>query len=264
METATVNGVDIAYQLQGYGPPIVLLHGIIGDSREWRPQIEDLSRDFTVVAWNAPGCGQSSDPAETSSLEDYVDCLAGLLEFLGAMPAHITGLSWGGTFAQEFYRRRPELVRSLILADTYAGWRGSLPPEIVEERLASCMRESEMRPEEFVPKWIPGLLTDLASESLRREVTEIMSDFHPVGYRVMARALADVDTRDLLPEIRVPTLLIWGEDDRRAPVSVGKEMCDSIPGASIVVIPNAGHLSNVEQADQFNAAVREFCQSISN
>ena len=262
MRSEEINGLNIAYERAGEGPPLLLLHGVIADSRVWRPQIEDLSRDFTVIAWDAPGCGRSSDPAETFSMGDYAACLDALLSAVGAVPAHIVGLSWGGVLAQEFYRSHPANVMSLVLADTYAGWRGSLPGDAVEDRLASCLRESEMPPEEFVPGWIPGLLTDGAPGEVRTEVASIMSDFHPTGYRVMARVLAAADTGDLLPRIRVPTLLLWGEDDMRAPLGVARKMCDSIPGARLAVIPRAGHLSNAEQPAQFNEEVRNFCQSV--
>ncbi len=193
---------------------------------------------------------------------DYADCLDTLLNTVGAVPAHIVGLSWGGVLAQEFYRSHPTSVISLVLADTYAGWRGSLPEDVVEERLASSLRESEMPPEEFVPGWIPGLLTDGARAEVRTEVASIMSEFHPAGYRVMARVLATADTRDLLPQIRVPTLLLWGEADRRSPLSTAKQFLAEIPGARLAVIPGAGHVSNVEQADRFNAEVRDFCRSV--
>jgi len=194
-------------------------------------------------------------------MAEYADCLAEFLHALGSGPAHIVGLSWGGALAQEFYRRHPGGVRSLVLVDTYAGWKGSLSNEVVQERIARCQRDSELPADEWVPGWIPELLTSGAPEELGREVVSIMSDFHPAGYRVMTRALADTDTRDLLPLIRVPALLVWGEDDRRSPVSVARAMADSIPGARLVVIGKAGHLSSAEQPERFNAEVRDFLLS---
>lgn len=249
----------IAYRTAGSGPPLVLLHGILGDSRDWREQLEGLSQHFTVIAWDAPGCGLSDDPPEGAFDADaYADCLAGLLKGMDAGPAHVAGLSWGGGLALHFYQRHPAMVQSLILADTYAGWKGSLPPEVVAERLASCMRESEMAPEDFIPGWIPGLLTESASPELRDEVYEIMSAFHPAGYRVMATAFADLDLRSVLPTIDVPTILIWGEEDKRSPLSVATEMQRNIPNSRLVTIPGAGHMSNMEQPQAFNSAVREF------
>jgi pimeloyl-ACP methyl ester carboxylesterase len=87
-----------------------------------------------------------------------------------------------------------------------------------------------------------------------------MAGFHPVGFRAMSRALAG-DFRDVLPTIRVPTLLIWGDGDTRSPVSIGEEMSARIPGAGLTIIPAAGHVSNMEQPEAFNAEVRSFCLS---
>ena len=197
MNTIEVNGLHIGYQRAGEGPSLVLLHGFIQDSRYWRPQIEDLSRDFTVIAWDTPGCGQSSDPPESFGMAEYADTLAEFLDALGVGAAHVVGLSWGGTLAQCFYGRHPGGVRSLVLADTYAGWQGSLSIEVVEERIARCQRDSELPADEWVPGWIPELLTAGAPEKLGREVISIMSDFHPAGYRIMTQVLADTDTPSL-------------------------------------------------------------------
>ena len=137
-----VNGLSVAYERTGDGPALVLLHGFAVDSRMWRPQIESLSDKFTVIAWDAPGAGQSSDPPETFGIGEWADCLAGILDAAGIQLAHIVGLSWGGILAQEFYRRHSAPVLSLVLADTYAGWKGSLPEPIVEQRLAACLRDA--------------------------------------------------------------------------------------------------------------------------
>ncbi len=261
MLRADVNGLSVAYERNGEGPPLVLLHGVLCDSRVWSKQLLDLSNEFTVVAWDAPGAGRSSDPPESFAMADWVDCLAGLIDEIGINQAHILGLSLGGILAQEFYRRHPARTRSLILADTYAGWRGSLPESVCEERLATCLREASMPANEFVPKWIPGLFSDAAPDELRVELAAIMSDFHPVGYRLMIQT-ANLDTRDLLPNIQVPTLLVWGDADRRAPMTVAHQLRDAIPRARLAIIPGAGHVSNLEQPARFNAEVRGFCRSL--
>jgi pimeloyl-ACP methyl ester carboxylesterase len=118
-------------------------------------------------------------------------------------------------------------------------------------------------PDEWVSGWLSELLTENAPRELRDEVAEVMSGFHPPGYRAMAQALSEVDTRDLLPRIRVPTLLLWGKADRRAPLSVAQQLQSAIPNARLVVIPGAGHESNVEQPARFNSAVLDFCRSAS-
>ena len=261
MRKVNVDGLDIAHQRAGTGPPLVLLHGFISDSRAWQPQIEDLSRDFDVIAWDAPGCGESSDPGEHFSMAEFADCLAGLLDSLGVSSAHLLGLSWGGTMALEFHHRHRKRVSSLILADTYAGWTGSLGVEAAEQRLARCLGESEMPARDWVPQWVPEAFSSSAPKTLLDTYVAIMSDVHPVGFRAMSRTVAP-DFRELLPLIDIPTLLIWGNEDKRSPVRCGEAMRDAIPAARLLVIPNAGHVSNMEQPAQFNAAVREFLHPI--
>ena len=257
-----INGLHIAYQRAGTGPTLVLLHGFICDSRAWKPQLEDLSRDFDVIAWDAPGCGQSSDPDEHFSMAAYADCLAALLDSAGVTSAHILGLSWGGTLALEFYRMYRERVSSPILADAYAGWTGSLGEDVAAKRLARCLRESELPANEWVPQWAPEAFSSSPPRQLVDEYAAIMSDFHPVGFRAMSRNVAP-DFREVLPLIDVPTLLIWGEEDSRSPLNVARAMCDSIRGARLVVIPGAGHVSNMEQPARFNAEVRAFLSGAS-
>jgi pimeloyl-ACP methyl ester carboxylesterase len=238
-----------------------LLHGFICDSRAWRPQIEEFSRDFDVVAWDAPGCGTSSDPGEEFTMGEFADCLAALLDSLAVSAAHLLGLSWGGTLALEFHRQYPGRVRSLTLADTYAGWTGSLGAEAARQRLERCLRESQLPAAEWVPQWVPEAFSKGAPPELLEEYASIMSDFHPVGFRAMSRAVTP-DFRDALRVVSVPTLLIWGGEDSRSPVACGEDMRGLIPGSRLVVIPEAGHVSNFEQPERFNAAVREFIMGL--
>ena len=263
MFRAKINRLSVAYERTGDGPALVLLHGFTIDSRMWRPQLESLSDRFTVIAWDAPGAGQSSDPPETFRIGDWADCLAGLLNAAGVQQAHILGLSWGGILAQEFYRRHFARVLSLVLADTYAGWKGSLPEPIVEERLAACLRDASLPPGEFVPRYLPGMFSESATQEIREELAGIMSDFHPVGFRLMATTSAQADTRNILANIRVPAMLIWGDADKRSPMSVAYQIRDAIPGARLAVISGAGHVSNLEKPAQFNTIVRDFCLSLS-
>jgi pimeloyl-ACP methyl ester carboxylesterase len=236
---------------------IVLLHGFSVDSRTWRPQLEHLADRFTVIAWDAPGAGRSTDPPDGFGIEDWADCLAGFLDEVGVERACIIGLSWGGVLAQELYRRHARYVGSLVLADTYAGWRGSLPDPIPEERLAACLLDSQLPPAEFVARYLPGMFSRSAVSDVRAELARIMADFHPFGFRLMAQAVARADTRDLLPTIAVPTLLIWGAKDARSPIGVAHQFRDSIPHAQLTVIDGAGHVSNLEAPAAFDAAILE-------
>ena len=257
---AEVGDLSVAYRQAGEGAPLVLLHGFLCDSRCWMPQLSGLSDRFNVVAWDAPGAGASSDPPDEFTTTDYARSLAGFLDAIGTGPAHVVGLSWGGILAQEFYRVYPERLRRLVLADTYAGWKGSLPEPVWKERLASCLREAAGPPDALVAAFLPGMFTDAAPRGLREELSVILSEFHPVGFRLMSFSSAEMDTSALLPGIAVPTLVLWGEDDRRSPIRVAEQLHAAIPGAELAIIPNAGHLSNMEQPDAFNTHVRRFCR----
>jgi pimeloyl-ACP methyl ester carboxylesterase len=254
-----VGGQSIAYREAGQGAALVFLHGFLCDSRCWRSQLGGLSDQFRVVAWDAPGAGLSSDPPETFTTADYAHSLTGFLDAVGIVRAHVVGLSWGGILAQEFYRLFPGRLHTLVLADTYAGWQGSLPEPVWRARLETCLRDSTGPPEALVARMLPGMFTDDVPEDVREEQRAIMADFHPVGFRVMSRSSAELDTRDLLPRVDVPTMVLWGDDDRRSPRHVADQLHTAIPTSELAMIPRAGHVSNMEQPEAFNAHVRRFC-----
>jgi pimeloyl-ACP methyl ester carboxylesterase len=242
---------------------LVLRHGGLGDSREWRRQLEGLADEFTVVAWDAPGCGGSSDPPSTFRLPDYADCLAGFIHVLDLGRPHVGGLSWGGGLALELYRRHPQVPRSLVLASAYAGWAGSLPPEVVAERVERALREAELPPEQWVRGYLPGLFTDTAPAELVEEALARMLDVRPAGMRPMAQAFAEADLREVLPRIQVPTLLLYGDADHRSPLEVvARDLHAKIPGSALVVLSGVGHQSDMEAPERFNTEVRGFLRSV--
>lgn len=262
MEFVRSNGLEIAYRRVGEGPVLVFVHGAAADSRIWQPQLAALADEFTVVAWDEPGAGRSSDLPADFGLTDYAHGLAALIEGLGLGPAHVAGLSWGGTVAQELYRHRPELVASLILADTYAGWKGSLPEEEVRERIAGVRRMLAAGREEFDPT-LPGLFAGEPPAEFVPMLEMVAADVRPESLGRQLFMMAETDQRDLLPHIAVPTLLIWGERDGRSPLGVARQFVQAIPDTKSVVIPGAGHVSNLERPEEFNQAVREFCRAYS-
>jgi pimeloyl-ACP methyl ester carboxylesterase len=263
MDELEIEGLRIAYERAGEGPPLLLLHGYVGDSRgTWRRQLDELSDEFTVVAWDAPGMGRSSDPPESFRLPDYADCLAGFSDALGLGRPHMAGLSFGGGLALELYRRHPAIPMSLVLAGAYAGWAGSLPPEIVEERLRQVLQLADLPPDRFVHAVLPTMFSASAPAETVDAFAANVSEFHPAGLRAMARSFAEADLRDVLPHIGVPTLLLYGDKDVRAPLSVAEDLHAAIPTSKLVVMPGVGHVSNVEAGEQFNAEVRRFLRSV--
>jgi pimeloyl-ACP methyl ester carboxylesterase len=192
------------------------------------------------------------------SLADYAETLAAFLDALRLAPAQICGFSWGGTVVLELYRRHPQLVTSLILADTYAGWKGSLPAEEVQARVAGARRMLAVA-DDFDPT-IPGLFAGGPPAEFIPLLAQIATAVRPQTLRTQVALMAEADQRDVLPRIRIPTLLIWGELDARSPFAIARQFEEAIPDATLVVIPGAGHVSNLERPKEFTHAVREFCR----
>ena len=252
----------VAYRRAGAGVPLILLHGGLSDGRSWAPQLETLAHEYDVIAWDAPGCGGSADPTGDLRLADYADAVAALVRALGAEPVHLAGHSFGAGLAINVYSRHPRLVRSLVLSGAYAGWRGSLSATEVEARLNRALAELARPPAE----WVDGYLADLFSDSVPQEtvaaVHAMMRDVRPAGIRSMVTAFADADLRAVLPTITVPTLLIYGADDVRAPREVAEALRAAIPGSQLILIPAAGHDVNLEAPEEYDAAVRAFLRMV--
>jgi pimeloyl-ACP methyl ester carboxylesterase len=256
VELVQANRLEIAYERVGKGTPLVFVHGATLDGRMWKPQLAALADEFTVVAWDEPGAGRSSNVPADFGLADYANCLAALIGALALGPAHVAGLSWGGTVVLELYRHHPDLVATLILVDTYAGWKGSLPEDEVRARVAGVLRALESPEEESdpLPGWFAG---DPPSEFVPL-LEEMAAAARPESLRHAVFVMAEADQRDLLPRVTVPTLLVWGERDARSPLEIARQFEQAIPDTKLVVIPGAGHVSNLEHPERFNEAVREF------
>jgi len=258
MEMIEVDGLRIAYERAGAGPPLVLLHGYVGDGpTTWRRQLEGLCDQFTVVAWDAPGAGGSADPPASFGMAGYADCLAGFVDRLRLERPHVAGLSFGGALALELYRRHSAIPMTLILASAYAGWAGSLPADVAQQRLQQALVLAKLSPDEFVGRLLPTMFSEATAPEVVDAFGASMLAFHPAGFRAMARASAE-DLREVLAHINVPTLLVYGDSDVRAPLTVAEDLHAAISGSTLVVLPDTGHLCNIEAPEEFNTAVRNF------
>ena len=244
MDTVDVHGLRVAYERAGDGPPLVLLHGFVGDGpTTWWPQLEGLSDEFTVVAWDAPGAGRSTDPPEDFAMSGYADCLAGFVDALDLEAPTIVGLSFGGSLTLEFNRRHPAIPRSLVLVSAYAGWGGSLPSDVVEQRLHQALVRRICRPASSRPRSCRRC-SPTRHRRVRRPVRRSLEvQFGP--WRASAENL-----RSGLPPLR--------DQDVRAPLTVAEDLHSQIAGSTLVVLPGAGHVCNIEAPELFNTAVRDF------
>lgn len=262
MTVARVGEHSIAYRERGTGPPIVFLHGWPIDSREFAGQLRGLSDEFRVIAWDAPGAGESSDPAEGASLEDWADWLAEFVQSLDLDSVHVAGLSWGGGLALAFVDRYPSLVRSLVLMSAYAGWGGSLPAHEVQRRLELSIANTRRPPEHWVPAMLDTLLPPGSSTRLADELATMLSDRHPAATRVALTAFARADLRPALGRIDVSTLMLYGELDVRSGREVWEPIRAGIPHAEFVLIPAVGHMIDMQAVDRTNAEIRSFLETV--
>lgn len=261
LQSVEVRGLRVAYRRRGYGELVVLLHGGMSDSREWAPQLDDLSRDHDVIAVDALGCGGSADAPEGLTLDGHADALTEALAALGVPSAHLVGLSLGAIFALAIYRENPKTVRSMVLAGAYAGWAGSLPADEVESRTRMVSATLEQPVEE----WGPPFLATVYGANVSREEVEhsmvILRDVRPESSRRLVLTLARADLRDVLPTITVPVLLLYGELDQRAPRAVANQLHAGITGSRLVLVPGVGHAVSLGAPKKFNDEVRQFLQA---
>jgi pimeloyl-ACP methyl ester carboxylesterase len=258
LRTVDVDGRRVAFRQAGSGPVLVLLHGAVCDSRVWEDQLRLLAARTTVVAWDAPGCGGSSDPPEDWRLPEFAACLGAFLDAIGAGPAPVLGHSFGSCLALELARQRPDLVKSLILVGGYAGWAGSLPPGEVERRLQFALDAAARLPGVFEPTAMPGLFSERMPEAGARLLASTMRDIRPAATRAMARALAEADLRPVLRAITVPTMLLHGDADLRSDDRVARALHDAIPGSRLAVLPGLGHECFLEDPPAVADAVLTF------
>jgi pimeloyl-ACP methyl ester carboxylesterase len=182
MQTVEVDGLQVGYERAGRGQPVVLLHGYVGDgATTWRRQLDGPSDEFTVVAWDAPGAGWSTDPPERFGLDRYAGCLAAFIQRLELKRPCLIGLSFGGILAFALQRRHAATTGRLILASAYAGWAGSLPPDIAELRLRQALALADASPEEFVATLLPKMFSASVPAETVNDFDASMRAFHPRG-----------------------------------------------------------------------------------
>ena len=248
----------MGFERRGAGDPVVLVHGYVGDGAStWRPQLDELDQYFDVIALDLPGAGESTDPPEAFGMRGFAGAVRGFLSALELRSPHLVGLSFGGAVAIELCRSHQELISTLTLVGAYAGWAGSLDELEVQRRHGQAVELSELEPQRLVHALLPTMFSDGADPDVVAAYGESLASFHPVGLRAMARASTE-DLSDVVPTIRVPTLLVYGEDDTRAPSGVARDLAASIPGAELVLLRDAGHVCNIDAAADFDRVLVEF------
>jgi pimeloyl-ACP methyl ester carboxylesterase len=259
MDRVDVGGLGIAFRRTGSGPALLLLHGALADSRDWVRQLDDFAADFTVIAWDAPGCGDSDDlPSPDYGLNDLVATLAGFTRALRLDRPHVLGLSLGSILAITLKVRYPMSARSLILASAYAGWAGSLPPTEVQRRIRLTLQDLERPAHEVAREFVATLLPADAPHWQVEQQIEMIIQSRPATTRALLTHVVPVDLRPVLAQIDVPTLLLYGDADVRAPTAVADALHAQIPGSLLVQLAGVGHCGHVQAPEEWNHAVIDF------
>ena len=239
----------------GERTPIVFLHGVGSDKSVWRPQLEHFRGDRRAIAFDYPGYGESDPAPEGTTRDDYASAILAAMSELGIRKAHVCGLSLGGVVAIALHHAWPERVASLILADTFAEH-----PEGRGFYERSIEASSDMRM--LAEARIDILIAQAADPAVRTDLIETMARIDPAAFRIGAEAVWLADQRDRVHDIRVPTLVLCGAEDRITPPALSTALTRMIPGAQYEQIARAGHLINAERPDEFNTLVGAFIRGV--
>lgn len=262
MEHVDVDSTRIAYMQSGVGPALVMLHGAPSDSRSWQWMRADLARDHTVITWDAPGFGQSSDIDEDWRAPQFGDALARFMAVVGVERAHIVGHSFGTMVALSLFQHHPAAPASLVLIGGYAGWAGSLPSEEVARRLQMFLRMAELG-DAFDPKSYPGFFSNRIPADRDAALATIMREnIRPATIRAAGHTAAETDLRPVLPTVNVPTLVLHGEADARSPLANAEMLHGAIPTSQLVVLPGLGHAAVVEDPEACAEEIRRFVAAV--
>ena len=253
----------IAVDHMGSGELLVFLHGIGGNKRNWRDNLPAFAGHWHAAAWDARGYGESDDYEGPLEFSDFSHDLARVLDHFGAGKAHIVGLSMGGRIAQDFAALYPNRLLTLTLCDTHRGFS-----HFSEEKRREFIR---LRKEPLVngaePKDIAGpVAKSLAGPNASKEsfdaLVDSMSRLHKESYIKTIEGSTMAGNHGAPGDIRVPTHVIVGAEDRLTTPDMCRELAGMIPGARFTVIADAGHLVNIEKPAEFNAAAIAFIRSV--
>ncbi len=254
MSRARLNGIEIDYGVSGSGPAVLLSHGYSATRRMWDGQHRALEDRYQVISWSMRGHGHTESPADPSkySSEMTIADMEALLRHLNVRRAVIGGLSLGGVVSLGFYLAHPEMVRALVICDSGPGYRNA-------EARAAWNQRAQERAAELEARGLDAL------SDRSREMREAMGDHRSAqGLAHAARGMLAQEGShviDGLPAIRVPTLIIVGDQDQPF-LAPCEYMAKKIPGARLEVIAGAGHSSNLDQPEAFNRVLRDFLDGL--
>lgn len=257
MKTARVNGVDIAYRIDGEGPWLTLSHSLACDSSMWDPQMAALTSRFRVLRFDTRGHGASAAPDAAYTLTELAADLFGLLASLDIQRTHFAGLSMGGMIGQTFALNHPGVLASLILADT-SSRRAPNGAQLWGDRIKVAKAQGMAA---LVAPTLSRWFTDpyrAAHPDVMQRFGERIASTPVAGYAGCCAAIAELDLTDRLREIDCPALVIVGDQDQGTTPEQAREIQRNLPGAQLAIIESAAHISNVEQPEAFTRVLLDF------
>lgn len=262
MHKVRINGIDIAYRLDGDGAPtrpwLVFAHALGLDHTMWDAQVAAFGRACNILRLDLRGHGQSQAPAGEYTLEQMADDLRDLLDHLAIRRCHFVGLSLGAMVGQLAAIRSPLRFASLTLAGAACRFSTQMQPQWAE-RLAAVRSQLGMNAviDASISGWFTAAFFATRAAGVAAAV-QVLRRTPVAGYVGAIHAMSRADLTTRLTAITCPVLLLVGEDDRVMPAAYAEEIARLLPQARLQRISGASHLSNIEQADDFNAALRAF------
>src|SRR5262245_59870669 len=257
---ASINGLAIHHESDGDGPPIVFVHGLGATSNVWHAQRTTFSKYYRVIVYDRSGCGRSQKASAGYSVEGWADELAGLLDHLAVPSAVVVGHSLGSMVAQRFAGKYASRTRALVLAGGEAELTAAAK-QVLTDRARSIAADGLLA---AAGPWLTGVLSSATREAnpaLAGLLREMFLANDAATYVAHSLALRDGDVRPDQANIRCPTLLTLGDQDRVTPLAVQREIVAGISGSRIRTIPNTGHMTMLEDPAVFNTVLLDFLAS---
>jgi 3-oxoadipate enol-lactonase len=251
------HGVKTAYSIEGDGPWLTLSHSLASNMAMWNPQMPMLTKHFKVLRFDTRGHGNSSAPIGPYSLAELAQDTLELLQALGIKQTHWLGLSMGGMIGQTLILQHPQLFNSLVLADTTSK-RPENAQQMWGERIAKANHQGmTAMVESTLQRWFSDEFRK-QHPAIIQEIAQGIETTSVQGFSGCCEAISHINTFDRLNEISCPTLIMVGEQDHGTPPEMARAMKERIPQAIFHAIPNAGHISNIEQPNIFNQHLLDF------
>ena len=247
----SVNGIDVNYEISGSGPWVTFVHSLGTDLSAWDDQVGQLVERFTVLRYDVRGHGASSAPAGPYTLEQLADDAIGLLDALGVERTHFVGISLGGMIAQHVALKASRRIASLVLADTTSRY-GPEALAVWQERIRVVSEQGvEAMVEPTLQRWFTEPFRNAHPDVMDR-IGGLIRATPAAGYLGCCHAISRMNVTSRLRELRLPALVLVGEQDVGTPIAMAQELHEALAGSVLEVIPEAAHLSNIEQAETFD------------